>query len=145
MTHSVKKEKLIVFIKIRKKSNGEKRGVWAKVGWRWVWLAGWIAGTSWLPSQLGFDLVRELPQVSDGLAQLGKLSIDSAGVCGGCEGEHHTELLERRFHGFSFDTMTLVTAPTVESIIPPSFLLSLAGKRSALLWALLGTAPFFVR
>jgi len=68
MTHSVKKEKLIVFIKIRKKSNGEKRGVWAKVGWRWVWLAGWIAGTSWLPSQLGFDLVRELPQVGDGLA-----------------------------------------------------------------------------
>ena len=115
------------------------------MGWRSVWLAGWIGGASWLSSQLGFDLVRELPQVSDGLAQLGKLSIDSAGVCGGCEGEHHTELLERRFHGFSFDTMTLVTAPTVESIIPPSFLLSLAGKRSALLWALLGTAPFFVR
>jgi hypothetical protein len=112
MTHSVKKEKLIVFIKIRKKINGEKRCVWTKVGWRWVWLAGWIAGTSWLSSQLGFDLVRELPQVGYGLVQIGKLSVDSAGVCGSCEGKHHTELLQCRFHGYSFDKMTLMLAPT---------------------------------
>jgi hypothetical protein len=112
MTHGVIKEKLIVFIKIRKKSNGEKPCVWTKVGWRWVWLAGWIEGASWLSSQLGFDLVRELPQVGDGLAQIGKLSVDSAGVCGGCEGEHHTELLERRFHRFSFDKIVVATGPT---------------------------------
>ena len=84
-----------------------------EVGWRWVWLSGWIAGPSWLSSQLGFDLVRELPQVGDGLAQIGKLSVDGADVCGGCEGEHHTELLERRFHGFSFEKMTLAPAPLV--------------------------------
>jgi hypothetical protein len=44
--------------------------------------------------------------------------MDSAGVCGGCEGDHHTELLECRFHGFSFDKMTLVTASVGEVIIP---------------------------
>jgi hypothetical protein len=123
MTHSLKKEKLIVFIKIRKKSNGEKRGVRTKVGRRWVWLAGWIVGTSWLSSQLGFNLVCKLPQVGYGLAQIDKLSVNGAGVCGGREGEHHTELLERRFHGFPFDKMTLVTAPAMAGIIPPSFLL----------------------
>jgi hypothetical protein len=80
-------------------------------------------GLSLFASQLGFDLVRELPQIGDSLAQIGKLSVDSAGVCCGCEGEHHTELLERQFHGFSFDKMTIVTAPAVEAIIPPSFLL----------------------
>jgi hypothetical protein len=93
------------------------------VGERQVWLPGWIVGPSWLSSQLGFDLVRELPQVGDGLAQIGKLSVDRAGVCGGCEGEHHTELFERRFHGCSFKKMPLALAPTVEVIIPPSFLL----------------------
>jgi hypothetical protein len=112
MTLRVIKENLIVFIKIRKKSNGEKRCVWTKVGWRSVWLAGWIEGASWLSSQLGFDLVRELPQVGDGLAQIGKLSVDSAGFCGACEGDHHTELLERRFHEFSFDKMAFAPAPT---------------------------------
>ena len=93
------------------------------VGWRSVWLAGWIEGTSWLSSQLSFDLIRELPQVGDGLVQIGKLSVDGADVCGSCEGDHHTEFLERRFHGCSFAKMALVTAPSVEVIIPPSFLL----------------------
>src|SRR5215211_2817898 len=51
VTQTGGKEEDTVGIKSRKKSHGEKRGVWAKVGWRWVWLAGWIAGTSWLSSQ----------------------------------------------------------------------------------------------
>jgi hypothetical protein len=86
------------------------------VGWRSVWLAGWIEGTSWLSSQLSFDLVRELPQVGDSLVQIGKLSVDGANVCGSCESDHHTEFLERRFHGCSFAKMALVTAPSVEVI-----------------------------
>ena len=117
MTHSVKERKLIVFIKMRKKSNGDKRCVWTKVGSRSLWLAGGSAGASWLSSQLGLDLVRELPQVGDSLAQIGKLSVDSADVCGRCEGDHHTEFLERRFHGCSFDKMALVTAPAVEGML----------------------------
>ena len=75
MTQSVKKEKLIVFIKISKKSNGKKRYVWTKVGWRWVWLPGGIVGLSWFASQLGFDLVRELPQIGDSRTQINKRSI----------------------------------------------------------------------
>src|SRR2546426_7326190 len=55
--------------------------------------------------------------------QIGKLSVDSASFCGGCEGNHHTELLERRFHGFSFEKMTLTVAPAAEGIISSSFLL----------------------
>ncbi len=93
------------------------------VGERYVWLTGGSEGTSWLSLQLDFDRVCKLPQIGYGLAQIGILSMDSAGVCGSCEGDHHTELLECRFHGFSCDKMTLVTAPAGEVIIPPSFLL----------------------
>jgi hypothetical protein len=76
-----------------------------------------------LSSQLGFDLVRELPQVDYGLTQIGKLPVDGAGFYGGCEGEHDTELLERRFHGLSFAKIALSAAPAMEGIIPLSFLL----------------------
>src|SRR4029450_413773 len=117
------------------------------VGERYVWLTGGIEGTSCLSLQLDFDLVCKLPQIGYGLAQIGILSMDSAGVCGGCEGDHHTELLECRFHGFSFDKMTLVTAPAGEVIIPPSFLLYsrrvmvLLGRSSGLRPFLLGREP----
>src|SRR4029453_6356935 len=113
-------------------------------GERYVWLTGGIEGTSWLSLQLDFDLVCKLPQIGYGLAQIGILSMDSAGVCGGCEGDHHTELLECRFHGFSFDKMTLVTAPAGGGIIPPSFLLYsrrvmvLLGRGSGLLLFFIG-------
>ena len=112
------------------------------VGERYVWLTGGIEGTSWLSLQLDFDLVCKLPQIGYGLAQIGILSMDSAGVCGGCEGDHYTELLECRFHGFSFDKMTLVTAPAGEVIIPPSFLLY-SRRVMALLGRSSGLRPFY--
>ena len=76
------------------------------VGWR-VWFTGGVVGSSLRSSHGRCDLVRELPQVSDGLTQIGTRSVNGAGVCGGCVGDHHAELLERRFHGCSFDKLTL--------------------------------------
>src|SRR5260370_40142994 len=102
-----------------------------------------MVSTSLLSSQLSFDLVRELPQVGDGLAQIGKLSVDGADVCGGGEGEHHTELLERRFHGFSFDKMTY-DGPSAGGYYTTLFSALLVGKGMARLWAWLGAAPFFI-
>jgi hypothetical protein len=86
-------------------------------------LPGGMVSLSWFASQLGVDLVRELPQIGDSLAQIGKLSVDRADFSDRCEAKHHTELLERRFHGYSFDKIPLVTEPAIEGIIPPSFLL----------------------
>jgi hypothetical protein len=40
-------------------------------------------GTSLCSLQLGFNLVCELPQVGDGSAQIGKRSMDGAGVSTG--------------------------------------------------------------
>ena len=81
-------------------------------------LPGGMVSLSWFASQLGFDLVRELPQIGDRLAQIGKLSVDRADFSDRCEAQHHTELLERRFHGCSFETITLMTAPGIEGSIP---------------------------
>src|SRR5215471_18407122 len=50
--------------------------------------------------------------------QIGKLSVDSTDFSHRCEGKHHTELLERRFHGCSFGKITLRTAPVIKGIIP---------------------------
>jgi hypothetical protein len=93
------------------------------VGGRWVWSPGWGVDTSLLALPLGVDLVREFPQVGCGFAQIGPLAMDSAGICRGGEGDHHTELFERGFHGCSFAQMTLGTSPAVEGIIPSFFLL----------------------
>jgi len=49
------------------------------MGGRCFWLPGGMVGLSLFASQLGFDRVRELPQIGDSLAQIGKLSVDSAG------------------------------------------------------------------
>src|SRR5262245_51609217 len=88
-------------------------------------------------SHLGFDLVRELPQIGDRLAQIGELSVKRAGVSHRCNGKHHAKLLERRFHGCSFAQIPLVTEPAMEGIIPLSFLLyavvvTLLGRRAEL-------------
>src|SRR5712691_3432810 len=114
------------------------------VGERWVWLPGWMVSTSLLASQLSFDLVCKLPQVGDGLAQIGKLSVNGAGVCGGREGDHHAELLERRFHGFSFAKMTLTPAPAVEGIIPSSFLLYSCGQGNCTTVGVARGCAFFI-
>src|SRR5215510_1384287 len=86
-------------------------------GWC-CWLPGGIVRISLLTAQLGFDLVRELPQIGYSLTQIGKLSVDSACFNNRSDGKHHTELLERRFHGCSFDKIPFVTAPGTEGIIP---------------------------
>jgi hypothetical protein len=97
-------------------------------------------GTSLRALPLGVDLVREFPQVGCGLAQIGPLAMDGAGVCRGGEGDHHPELLERGFHGCSFAQMTLGTSPAVEGIIPSSCL-RYSRRVMALLGAELGAAP----
>ena len=81
-------------------------------------LPGGMVSLSWFASQLGFDRVRELPQIGDSLTQIGKLSVDSACFSNRSDSKHHTELLERRFHGCSFDKIPFVTAPGTEGIIP---------------------------
>jgi hypothetical protein len=68
--------------------------------------------------------------------------VDGADVCGGGEGEHHAELLERRFHGFSFDTMTY-DGPSAGGYYTTLFSALLVGKGIVRLWTWLGAAPFF--
>jgi hypothetical protein len=76
-----------------------------------------MVGFCVLAPQLSFDCVGELPQRGDCLRQIGKLSVESAGCSHRCNGQHHTELLERLFHGCSFDKIPFVTVPATEGSI----------------------------
>jgi hypothetical protein len=56
-------------------------------------------------AQLGFDLVRELPQVGDSLAEIPKFAVDCAGGSSGAQLDLDAEALER-FHDDSFPALS---------------------------------------